>query len=157
MEFFFAIAQSRLKLVLQLMKLVELPPDLRELLVQAATHRRARLQPCTPQFQQFPNLSERKSESLHTPNKSQSLDIAFAILAETARRARRTRQERTSLIETNCIGRQADLLRDCADLHDMAPSSKTYILEYSPESNVFRVEALWQERRRASQAEVKCR
>jgi hypothetical protein len=117
MQFSLATAQRRPKLVFQFVKIVELLPDLREFCVQATADWRARLQPGTSKFQQVANLAERKSERLHTPNKFQSLDIAFAILTETARRARWTRQESITLIEANGIGCQADLFGDCADLH----------------------------------------
>jgi hypothetical protein len=136
MQFSLATAQRRPKLVFQFVKIVELLPDLREFCVQATADRRARLHPGTPQFQQLANLSKREPECLHTPNEPQRLDIAFAILTETARRARRIRQESISLIEANGIGCQADLLGDYADVHGMAPSLKTYTLEYSPESRV---------------------
>jgi hypothetical protein len=110
MQFFLAIAQRHPKLVFQLIKIVKLPPDLREFFVQAAADRRARSQPRASQFQQVSNLAEGKSESLHTPDKFQSLDISFAVLTETAGGARRTRQERIPLIEANRIGRQPNLL-----------------------------------------------
>jgi hypothetical protein len=136
MQFSLATAQRRPKLVFQFVKIVELLPDLREFCVQATTDRRARLQPGTPQVQQLANLAKRKSKSLHTPNESQRRDITFAILTESTCRARRIRQESSSLIEADGIGCQADLFGDCADVHGMDPSLKVYTLEYSPESRV---------------------
>jgi hypothetical protein len=140
MQFFLAIAQRHPKLVFQLIKIVKLPPDLREFFVQPAADRGARSHPGTSQFQQVSNLAEGKSKSLHTPDKFQSLDISFAVLTETAGGARRTRQERIPLIEANRIGRQPNLFSNRADLHDMAPSLKTYTLEYSPESSLHSIQ-----------------
>jgi hypothetical protein len=117
------------------MKVRELPVHVQEFLLQLSAHRSTRLQPTSAQLQKLPDLFERKSQSLHLPDKPQRFHVAVSVLAKPTRGSWRTRQQGISLIEPNRVGSETDLLCNPANVHCLTPPFNIYTLDYSPESS----------------------
>jgi hypothetical protein len=131
--------------VLQLVKVVEFPPDIGQLLSQAPLHRRTRLQAAASQPQEPSNLAEFESQALDSTDKTQRFDIAFAVLAEASLRPWRPQEQGIALVEANCVNAQPDPFCDDANLHYLGSSLKNYTLECSPESRPYSF-LLWKDR-----------
>lgn len=113
-------SQSQTQVAFQFLKVQQLLPYIRELLLQAAAHRGARLDSIPSELQKTSNLAECESQTLYPPDKGKCFDIAFAILPEPSLRPGRARQQRIALVESNRVNGQSDLLRHDANLHGLS-------------------------------------
>src|SRR6266478_4601985 len=112
-----ATAQGQTQLVLQLVKVSKFPLYVRELFFQSAPHRRTRLQAASPQIQETANLAEFESQALYTADKSQRLDVVFAVSPEASLCPRRPRKQTVALVKANRVNAEPNLLCDDANLH----------------------------------------
>lgn len=115
-KFSIAASQSQTQLALQLMKVVKFSSYVRQLFLQTAAHRGAWLQPPLSKFQKPADLARRESETLHTADESQRLDVAFPVLTEAASRPGRTGEQSAALVEPDRVGRHANSLRNRANV-----------------------------------------
>ena len=100
MQLFVAAAECQTQFVFQLLEVGQLTLHVVQLLFQPPPHWSTRLHAALSQLQKFPDLMERESESLHTTDKGERLEVVFAKSAgihrlsvrraEGARYARRT-------------------------------------------------------------------
>jgi len=90
-----------------------------ELFFQSAANRRTRLQAIPAQIQETSDLAEFESQTLYAADKSQRLDIVFAILAEAPLRPRRPWQQGIALVEANRVNAKPNPLCDESNLHDL--------------------------------------
>jgi hypothetical protein len=102
-QFPIAIPQCRAQFVLQFPQVHEFAMNVRKLSLQLISHRCTRLPAAILQSQEAAYLSEPKSETLCAANKAQRLNVAFAVPAESAWRARCARQEAVTFVETNRV------------------------------------------------------
>jgi hypothetical protein len=116
-----ATAQGQTQLVLQLVKVGKLPLYVRELFFQSAAHRCTRLQAPSSQIHEPANLPEFESQALYAADKSKCLYVAFNILAESTLRSWRSREQCIAFVKANRVNAEADLFRDDANLHGLAP------------------------------------
>jgi len=77
-----ATAQGQTQLVLQLLKVGKFPLHVGELFFQSAADRCTRLQAVSSQIQETANLTEFESQALYAADKSQRLDVDFAVPPE---------------------------------------------------------------------------
>src|SRR6266481_6797795 len=111
--------------MLKLLEVCELPSYIGELCLQSTPHWCARLQTASPQIQQASNLAEFESQALHPAYESQRFDIAFAVLAEASLGSWRTREQRATLVESNRIGSEPNLLCNATNVHHVLSSQCT--------------------------------
>jgi len=116
-QLFVATTQSQTQLTLQFLKVAKFSPHIDQFFFQAPTHRCARLQARPSQIQEALNLAEFESQALRTADKSQCLNVVFAVLPEAARCPSWSRQQGAALIESNRVDAEANPLCDGANLH----------------------------------------
>src|SRR5882724_2766466 len=116
-QLFVATAQRRLQFALQLLQVFQFLPDISQLCLQAAAHGRTRLHPASTQTQKSSNFAKFESQTLFAPDKGQSFDVPFTVLAKTSLGPTRPGQQRIALVEANRINTQPDFFGDDADLH----------------------------------------
>jgi len=116
-QLFVATTQSQPQLVLQLLKVGKFPLYIEELFLESAPHRRTRLQTIPSQTQETADLAEFESQALYAADKSQRLDVVFAVASEAPLCPRGPRKQTVALVEANRVNGEPDLLRDDANLH----------------------------------------
>src|SRR6266478_4191779 len=116
-QLFVATAQRQLQFALQLLQVFQFLPDISQLCLQPAAHGRARLHPASAQTQKSSNFAKFESQTLYAPDKGQSFDVPFTVLAKASLGPTRPGQQRIALVEANRINTQSDFSGDDADLH----------------------------------------
>src|SRR3984893_1182744 len=134
-QFSVATAQGQTQLVLQLLKVGKFPLYVGELFFQSAAHRCTRLQAVSSQIQETANLAEFESQALYATDKSECVHVAFGVSTESTLRSWRSREQCIAFVEPNRVNAETNLFRDDANLHLLGSLSRSYTLEYSPESS----------------------
>ena len=84
MQLFVATAERQPEFVLQMTKIVELPPYVGQLPFQAAPHRCAWLEAVPSKSQEASDFAELESQTLHAANKGQSFHVSVSVATETS-------------------------------------------------------------------------
>jgi hypothetical protein len=103
--------------MLQLVKVNKFPLYVSQLFLQPTLHRRTRLQAIPSQPQEPSDLAEFESQALYTADKSQRLDVVFAVPPEAPLCPGRPREQTVAFVEPNRVNAEPNLFRDDANLH----------------------------------------
>src|SRR5206468_1698511 len=92
---------------------------IRQLCLQAAAHRRARLHSASAQIQKAPNFAQFESQTLYAADEGQRFDVTFAVPSKASLRPGGSRQQRIALVETNRVNADSSFFGDDSDLHEL--------------------------------------
>ncbi len=111
-----ATEQGQPQVVLQLVKVSKFLVYVSQLFLQAALHRRARLQAIPSQLQQPSDLAKFESQTLYAAHEGQRFDIIFAVPPEASLCPRRSRKQTVALVKANRIHANSSALWSVAEM-----------------------------------------